>query len=418
MARISPGSLPLGILWLTLGAALLGPARGDEVILSNGGVLQGEVASDPEKPLDEVHVQTAAGVKVRLPRAQVKDTLAINPTRAEYRRRATRTADTVEGQLALAEWCREEKLLSERDAHLRRVLELEPDHAATRLALGYQRAAGGWFTREELQTKLGYVRFDGRWRTAQEVEILKRQDKDEKAAKDWVVKLNRWRNWLGGRRSNEALAGFAQISDPYAVAGLVKLLNDEVNPTFRLLYLRSLSQIDSPAAVQALTRFALMDREAEVRETSIDELVRRKSPDIVSSISKSLRSKNNVVVNRAAYALGRLGDTAAVGPLIDALVTTHKFQVQQQSAGGTNASFGRPGSGGSSPSGWGPGGLTMGGGPKYVNQQLRNQAALDALVALTGGVNFDYDSSAWKYWFAQQRQQQEIQARRDSAPPE
>lgn len=417
MARTSPGSL-LGLLFLVFGAAPWGLAHADEVTLSNGGVLQGEIPSDPEKPLDEVHVQTPSGIRVRLPKAQVKDTQATNPIRAEYRRRATRTADTVEAQLALAEWCKAEKLLRERDLHLRRVLELEPDHAATRLALGYQRVAGGWFTREELQTKLGYVRYDGRWRTAQEVEILKSQEKDEKAEKDWMAKLTRWRNWLGGKRADEALAGFAQISDPYAVSGLVKLLDREVNPAYRLVYLRALSQIDSPAAVQALTRFALMDREAEVRETSIDELVRRKSPDIVSSFSKSLRSKNNVVVNRAAYALGRMGDTAAVGPLIDALVTTHKFQVQQQSAGGTNASFGRPGSGGSSPSGWGPGGLTMGGGPKVVHQQLRNQAALDALVALTGGVNFDYDSSAWKYWFAQQRQQQEIQARRDSAPPE
>jgi hypothetical protein len=277
--------------------------------------------------------------------------------------------------------------------------------------------AGGWFTRNELQAKLGYVRYNGRWRTSQEVEILKRQDKDDKAEKDWVAKLARWRNWLDGKRSAEALEGFAQIGDPYAVPGLVKLLDREVNPSYRLLYLRSLSQIDSPAAVQALMRFALMDREAEVRESSLDELVRRKAPDVVSSFAKSLRNKDNVVVNRAAYALGRMGDSAAVGPLIDALITTHKFQVQQQPASGTNASFGHSTSGGASSGGWGPSGMSMGGGPKYVNQPIRNQAALDALVALTG-VNFDYDGTAWRYWFAQQRQQQEIQARRDSAPPE
>jgi hypothetical protein len=62
--------------------------------------------------------------------------------------------------------------------------------------------------------------------------------------------------------------------------------------------------------------------------------------------------------------------------------------------------------------------MSMGSSPKYVDQQMRNQSALDALVALTGGVNFDYDSRAWQYWYSQQRQQQEIQARRDSAPQE
>ncbi|MFO0897635.1 MAG: HEAT repeat domain-containing protein [Pirellulales bacterium] len=416
MARPYLGSRLLVVLLLAIAAAPRA-GRADEVSLSSGGRLRGEVVSDSDPASEDVQVRTSSGIELRLPKGQVKETQPTSPGRKDYERRAARTADTVEAQLALAAWCKEQKLNREREVHLRRVLELNPDHAETRRVLGYQKVAGGWFTRNELQTKLGYVKFQGRWRTAQEVDILKRQDKDEKAEKDWVAKLTRWRNWLDGKRSDEALEGFAQISDPYAVPGLVKLIDREVNPSYRLLYLRSLSQIDSPAAVQALMRFALMDREAEVRETSLDELVRRKAPDVVSSFAKSLRSKDNVVVNRAAYALSRMGDPAAVGPLIDALITTHKFQVQQQPAGGTNASFGHSTSGGASSGGWGPSGMSMGGGPKYVNQPIRNQAALDALVALTG-VNFDYDGTAWRYWYTQQRQQQEIQARRDSAPPE
>jgi len=397
-----------------LAVALALPAAADEISLASGGALQGEVSKDADQALGPVQVRTPSGIEVRLPASQVKKATPVSPERAGYERRALHTADTVEAQFELAEWCKEQKLLRDRDVHLRRVIELDPDHAKSRQALGYQKTAGGWHTREELQTKLGYVRYGGRLRTPQEIEILKRQDKDEKAELDWIVKLDRWKKWLGGKRSNEALAGFAQVSDPYAVPGLVKLLDREVNPSYRLIYLRSLSQIESGTAHQALLRLAVMDREAEIRESSLDELVRRKSPDTVAQFAKSLRSKDNLVVNRAAYALGRMGDSAAIGPLIDSLITTHKFQVQQQSPGSTAASFGRNVGGGS---GWGPGGMSMGNSPKTVSQPIRNQSALDALVALTGGVNFDYDARAWQYWFSQQQQQQ-IQARRDSAPPE
>ncbi len=397
-----------------IAAALSWPAAADEIALSSGGSLRGEVAKDADLPPGAVQVRTSSGIELRLSSKLVKKATPIAPERADYEQRALHTADTVEAQFELAEWCKQQKLLRDRDVHLRRVIELDADHAKARHALGYQKTASGWHTREEQQTKLGYVRYEGRLRTPQEIEILKRQDKDDKAELDWIGKLDRWRKWLGGKRANEALAGFAQVSDPYAVPGLVKLLDREVNPSYRLIYLRSLSQIDSGSAHQALLRLAVMDREAEIRESSLDELVRRKSPDTVAQFAKSLRSKDNLVVNRAAYALGRMGDSAAVGPLIDALITTHKFQIQKQAPGSTAASFGRNVGGGS---GWGPGGMTMGNSPKTVNQPMRNQSALDALVSLTGGVNFDYDARAWQYWFSQQQQQQ-IQARRDSAPPE
>ena len=39
----------------------------------------------------------------------------------------------------------------------------------------------------------------------------------------------------------------------------------------------------------------------------------------------ALKSKDNEVVNLAGLALGQLNDPAAISPLIDALVTTHKY---------------------------------------------------------------------------------------------
>ena len=49
---------------------------------------------------------------------------------------------------------------------------------------------------------------------------------------------------------------------------------------------------------------------------------------------QALRSKDNVIVNRAAEALGTIGDPEAISPLIDALVTTHKYLIQPAGGGG------------------------------------------------------------------------------------
>ena len=95
-------------------------------------------------------------------------------------------------------------------------------------------------------------------------------------------------------------------------------------------------------------------------------------------------------------------DPSAIGPLIDALVTVHKFKIAKP--GGDNAT--------SSTFGTGPGGQ---GAPAAAGWACRraadqrsfakpfaNQAVLDALVALTGQ-NFNFDQQAWKYWYAAQK---------------
>ena len=117
------------------------------------------------------------------------------------------------------------------------------------------------------------------------------------------------------------------------------------------------------------------------------------------------------MINLAGFALGRMKDPSAIGPLIDALVTVHKFKIVKP--GGDNAM--------SSTFGTGPGGkgarrrheLSAGGGPTMIRQAIRNQAVLDALVALTGQ-NFNFDKQAWKYWYAAQKKPRDVlDARRD-----
>ena len=61
-----------------------------------------------------------------------------------------------------------------------------------------------------------------------------------------------------------------------------------------------------------------------------------------------------------------------------------------------------------------PGGFSFGGGgTEIVNRPHANKNVLDALILITGGVNFDFDVEAWKHWFARQKRPESLDARRD-----
>ena len=55
-----------------------------------------------------------------------------NLRRIAYERLRDEEPDTVAGNLAIANWCREKKLFDEARAHLSRVLDLDSDHRAAR----------------------------------------------------------------------------------------------------------------------------------------------------------------------------------------------------------------------------------------------------------------------------------------------
>jgi hypothetical protein len=94
--------------------------------------------------------------------------------------------------------------------------------------------------------------------------------------------------------------------------------------------------------------------------------------------------------------------------LIDALITHHKRVIPPSQLGGTSASFGGVGGGA------GGGGMSYGT-PKatVVIEHFKNEDVLEALVRLTGGVNYNYEVPAWKSWLASQKKSQSLNARRD-----
>jgi hypothetical protein len=149
----------------------------------------------------------------------------------------------------------------------------------------------------------------------------------------------------------------------------------------------------------------MKDPDIEIRERCIDATKNHGSLQAVAVLSRALQDKNNDVVNQAAWALGRLGDPTAIGALIEAVVTKHRFKVQSGSGpGGISGSF--------SPQGGG--GLQAGGGAKLIEKEFQNRQVLGALTALVSvGVNFAYDKQAWKDWYAQRQLSPGANLRRD-----
>ena len=405
MRRIAVGLMVMGGLLLAMGPA----AMGEVFVLTSGGRVVGELLNPDESPRQTFVVKTSDHGRVVLARSQVKQVLHPRAEQLEYEKLRPRFPDTVPGQWALAEWCRQKRLLTERNTHLERIVELDPDHAQARRALGYSQVDGRWVTQDQLMQQRGYKKYKGKWMLPQEIELIENKQTAEDAEDAWSQKLPRWRKWLFTKRDSDGRQNIMEIKDPHAVTPLVRLLTSDASQHARVMYVEVLANIGTPEAVKALATCSMEDPDEEVRLTCLDFLQKAKHPDVVTFYVGKLEDKNNAVVNLAAVGLGRMKDPSAVGPLIDALVTTHKYRIVSGTPGSMSSTFGTGPGGSGAPGG---SGLSMGGKPKIYARQHFNQAVLDALVTITGH-NFSYDQQAWKYWYTSQKKRDTLDARRD-----
>jgi len=137
----------------------------------------------------------------------------------------------------------------------------------------------------------------------------------------------------------------------------------------------------------------MRDPVPEVRLTCLDYLKEKSVPAVIDFFVSRLYSNDNLEINRAAVALGHLGDRSAIGPLIDRLVTPHKFKVELGGPGQMSAGF--------SPQG--PTGFSVGNKTRIITRYIQNRPVLEALVKLAGG----------RAWYAAQQQATAVNFRRD-----
>lgn len=400
-----------GLLAALPGLVAVDATRADIFILHNEGQVRGELVNRDETPREKYVIKTATGGRVTLAAEQVKEVKRQSAAEVKYDQVRANYPDTVDGQWKLAEWCRENRLSKQRKTHLERIIELEPNHAEARHALGYSQIQGRWTTQDELMKENGYVRYAGKWMLPQEVEILEQQRKETLAQKDWGTKLKRWSTWLNTEKAAQAEENIKAIDDPFAAKALARHLENDTRHDVRLMYVEALGRINAGAGMDALVNASLHDADEEIRLAALEQVVGRQYKPAVGKYVQALKHKDNTIVNRAGSCLAQMRDPAAIGPLIDALVTTHTFHIQKGQPGQTSATFG------TGPNGGGGGFSFGGGGVEVQKHKIENRAVLFALTSMVPDVNFNYDVRAWKYWFAAQRKPTTLDARRDEGKP-
>ena len=382
-------------------------ARADVFELTGGGRLEGKLLPADEASKLNCTIELSAGGRVTIARSQIAKIDTVTDAAAEYQKLARTSPDTVDAHWKLSEWCRERKLRDERRQHIDRILELNPNHAEARAALGFHQKDGQWMNRDDVMASRGLVLFDGKYVTPQQVELLKQQKESKVTQADWTNRIEQLRRWLIGKRqdrASQALAEVQAIQDPQAAEAVVAALRRENDPQLKRLWIETASRLNHRAAIDALVNLSLYDEDDEIRRQCLDYLVKSRRPGLVTPYIRALKDKNNEIVNRAGLALGQIGDRDAIGPLIDALITKHKVKVSDANPDQHAYTFSKDSNA-----------FSFGGGsaPQVVVQSIRNRAVLDALVTLSGNANFDYDQVQWRGWLAAQAKATAVDVRRD-----
>ena len=387
-------------------AAWCPAALADVFELANGGRVEGKLLQSDDKSKLNCVIELAAGGKITVARSQITKIEFVNDTAAEYQRLARTSPDTVEAHLKLAEWCRDHKLGDERRQHLERILELSPNHAETRAALGYQQKNGQWMNRDDLMSARGLVRYDGKYMAPQQVELLKQQKDSRTTQADWSKRIDQLRRDITGKRADrvaKAEADIRAIQDPQAADAIVTAIRREKVRPLKLLWIEVAARLNNHVATDALVNLSLTDPDDDIRHTCLDHLIRARRTGLATPYIRTLKDDKNEMVNRAGVALGQIRDRESLGALIDALITKHKVKVSDKNPDQHSYTF--------SPDG---GSFSFGGGgPKFVTESFRNRAVLDAILTMSDNVNFEYDQTQWKAWLAAQSKVTAVDVRRD-----
>ncbi|MCC7473881.1 MAG: HEAT repeat domain-containing protein [Pirellulales bacterium] len=395
------GILPW-ILLLGVGTEL----RADVIELAGGGRLEGKIIQSEKPDRSTFEIELASGGRITISRSQVTHVDTTSAAELEYEQLARVAPDTVEGHWKVVEWCRAHRLSTNSKAHLERILELDPNHAEARASLGFRKNDGQWMNRDDVMAARGLVLYEGRYVTPQHIELMQGQKEDRVTKADWANRIEQLRRWLVGRRQDKAAqahAEIASINDPEAAVAIVATLRREKAPDLKRLWLDTLGRLDHRAAVDALVDFSLNDPDEDVRHHGVELLIKSGRPGIGTPFVRALQNRDNEIVNRAAIALGQIKDRATLGPLIDALITEHRFKASEGNPDQHAYSFSNDGNAFS----------FGGGGPKIVTQSVRNRPVLDALLTMSDGANFEFDQAQWRTWLAAQAKATAVDVRRD-----
>ena len=187
----------------------------------------------------------------------------------------------------------------------------------------------------------------------EEKERIEEQAAELAENQSWVRRIRIYRDaYLSNQdtRAKDAERRLLAIREVTAVRPVARILGADPITRVRQLGGRVLGAIPGPEASASLVSCLLAETDGSVREGLITEMARREAGEITPRLVQALRSRQAEIINRAAWALGRLNVVTAVPQLIPALTFTEYQTVMVPVAGGggggINASFGSVGLGG------------------------------------------------------------------------
>ncbi|MEC9093059.1 MAG: hypothetical protein VX438_10165 [Planctomycetota bacterium] len=394
--------------------------RADEIKLRRGGVIHGTVQKTPDSNNGFYQILLDGGGLLKLAAKEVDSVVAPQASQADYQAEAAaHDLETVQGHLDLAEWCLEKKLRIQRSKHLRKVIQLEPNHESARRLLGYTRhlRTGKWVLRDEYYQSIGYVGSGTTMRLPAGLLVESEQKKHREALNQWKTQVPRLITFLKNpRKSEQARADLQAIDDLKAIEVLVdtyqKLGQRSVSTAFdrdlRSLVMNVIAKFDILSAKSFLLNVGLFERDDVLQDEALQILkakhavwateylvarLNRIPPVLKSLVNDATAIEHRDFISRAAIVLGQLETDAseAILPLIN-LVYINRVLVPLAPAK-------RGGLGGATFSKNGGVGMNQGS-EKPVPRPVRIEieAARIALVQLTEQ-RLGYNKTAWLDWY-------------------
>ncbi|HMO15850.1 MAG TPA: hypothetical protein PKD64_18210 [Pirellulaceae bacterium] len=383
----------------------------DVLRLRNGSKLSGKVTVQDSDSKILYLIELADGTVLTLDSKMVERAIVANDASREYSKRLLQLPDTVDAHWEMQIWCRDNKLLTQREFHLRRIVALDPSHTEAWNLLGYREVDGRWISADHFYESRGYIRHQSKWILPQGVSFIEQKTDNRQSRGDWMqtLKLMR-RQYLSNKLLDQE---FLAIRDPEAVTAISDLYDSEKdNSAFRRLLIEVLGNIETTTAHRKLISIFLNETDDSNVERA---LVMLKQPhfDRVVSIRAMYPlftpgvDTPNHQVQRAGFLVGELsdvGDAVAIRHLIDGLITTHRFVNPDAQSG--NMNVGRT----TSPFG---SGYTFGDNqPKTKTIPIENDSVLRALERLSRQ-SFGFNQIRWREWYTQYHTLQFVDLRRD-----
>lgn len=149
-------------------------ATADEVVLRNGAVFEGIVHESG----DRVVVKMAVG-EMSFKKIDVAAIRKSEDALSAYQKRAAE-AETAEAHYELGLWAREKGLAKQAESEFEKAVDLEPDHAGARRALGYEKHEGKWLRFDDLMLQKGFVKVGNGWQPKELVDAQRSRDSQER----------------------------------------------------------------------------------------------------------------------------------------------------------------------------------------------------------------------------------------------